>query len=130
MNILNESMIQRPNRPIKVVQFGEGNFLRAFVDWMLQELNNAGLFNGDIAVVQPLEFGRVKELEKQDGLYTLIQEGVQNNEFISKSQIIDSLKMFVNPYESYEDYLKLAEIDTLELLISNTTESGLSLIHI
>ena len=52
MNILNESMIQRPNRPIKVVQFGEGNFLRAFVDWMLQELNNAGLFNGDIAVVQ------------------------------------------------------------------------------
>lgn len=127
MNILNESMIQRPNRPIKVVQFGEGNFLRAFVDWMLQELNNAGLFNGDIAVVQPLEFGRVKELEKQDGLYTLIQEGVQNNEFISKSQIIDSLKMFVNPYESYEDYLKLAEIDTLELLISNTTESGIVL---
>ena len=93
MNILNESMIQRPNRPIKVVQFGEAKFLTSFLfDWMLQELNNAGLFNGDIAVVQPLEFGRVKELEKQDGLYTLIQEGVQNNEFISKSQIIDSLK--------------------------------------
>ena len=72
MNILNESMIQRPNRPIKVVQFGEGNFLRAFVDWMLQELNNAGLFNGDIAVVQPLEFGRVKELEKQEGVFSYI----------------------------------------------------------
>lgn len=127
MNVLNETMIQRPVRPIKVVQFGEGNFLRAFVDWMLQELNNVGLFNGDVAVVQPLEFGRVKELEKQNGLYTLIQEGVQNNEFISKSQIIDCLRTFVNPYESYEDYLKLAEIDTLELLISNTTESGIVL---
>ncbi len=127
MNVLNETMIQRPVRPIKVVQFGEGNFLRAFVDWMLQELDNVGLFNGDVAVVQPLEFGRVKELEKQDGLYTLIQEGVQNNDFISKSQIIDCLRTFVNPYESYEDYLKLAEIDTLELLISNTTESGIVL---
>lgn len=127
MNVLNESMIQRSIRPIKVVQFGEGNFLRAFVDWMLQELNNANLFNGDVAVVQPLASGRVKELEKQDGLYTLIQEGVQNNEFISKSQIIDCLRTFVDPYESYEDFLKLAEIPTLELLISNTTESGIVL---
>lgn len=127
MNVLNETMINRPTRPIKVVQFGEGNFLRAFVDWMIQELNNADLFNGDVAVVQPLEFGRVNELAKQDGLYTLIQEGVQNNEFISKSQIIDCLRTFVNPYESYEDYLKLAEIETLELLISNTTESGIVL---
>jgi len=124
---LSETMIQREKRPIKFIQFGEGNFLRAFVNWMIQEVNNAGVYNGDVAVVQPLEFGRVKELAAQDGLYTLIQEGVQNNEFIAKSQIIDVIREFVNPYEDYEAYLKLAEVDTLEFVISNTTEAGIVL---
>ena len=86
----NEILPNRKERPIKIVQFGEGNFLRAFVDWM-------------------------------------IQEGVQNNEFVSKSQIIDSISEFIDPYMNFEAYLQLAEVETLELMISNTTEAGIVL---
>jgi len=128
MQTLNNNVIgTRNERPIKIVQFGEGNFLRAFVDWMLQELKNAGIYEGDVAVVQPLNFGRIKELKEQDGLYTLVQEGVQNGEFIAENKIIDILREFVNPYEDYQAYLKLAELDTLEFVFSNTTESGIVL---
>ena len=127
MKVLSNECIERVERPIKIVQFGEGNFLRAFVDWMIQELNNAGVYNGNVAIVQPQPFGRVNELAKQDGLYTVIQEGVQNNEFVSKSQIIDIISEFVDPYANYESFLKLAEIETLELMISNTTEAGIVL---
>lgn len=128
MNVLNNSVIgNRPERPIKIVQFGEGNFLRAFVDWMLQELNDAGVYHGDVAVVQPLDFGRVKELAQQDGLYTLVQEGVKDGEFVEKTQVIDIIREFVNPYEDYNAYLALAEVDTLEFVFSNTTESGIVL---
>jgi len=128
MQTLNNEIIgNRAERPIKVVQFGEGNFLRAFVDWMLQELNDAGIYEGDVAVVQPLDFGRIKELAEQDGLYTLVQEGVQDGEFVSKMQVIDILREFVDPYADYEAYLKLAEVDTLEFVFSNTTESGIVL---
>jgi len=117
----------RPERPIKIVQFGEGNFLRAFVDWMLQELNNTGIYNGDVAVIQPQPEGRIKELAAQDGLYTVVLEGIQNGEFVSEIKVIDCLREFVNPYEDYEAFLKLAEIDTLEFIFSNTTEAGIAL---
>ncbi|MTL52152.1 tagaturonate reductase, partial [Turicibacter sanguinis] len=86
-----------------------------------------GVYNGNIAVVQPQPFGRVKELAEQNGLYTVIQEGVQNNEFVSKSQIIDSISEFIDPYMNFEAYLQLAEVETLELMISNTTEAGIVL---
>ena len=67
-------------RPIKILQFGEGNFLRAFVDWILQNLNDSGVINADVAVVQPMPTGRVAELAKQDGLYTLCLEGIDKGE--------------------------------------------------
>jgi len=130
MEVISNAMIdwgERPNRPIKVVQFGEGNFLRAFVGWMLQELTDAGIYKSDIAVVQPLEFGRINELAQQDGFYTLVQEGFKNGEFVSTMELMDNLRVFVNPYEDYESYLKLAEIDTLEFIFSNTTEAGIVL---
>jgi len=128
METLSNKVIKnRQERPIKIVQFGEGNFLRAFVDWMLQELNDAGVYHGDVAVVQPLDFGRIKELEAQDGLYTLVQEGMKAGKFVAKQQVIEILRQFVNPYEDYEAYLRLAEVDTLEFVFSNTTESGIVL---
>ena len=128
MTILNNSVIgNRPERPIKVVQFGEGNFLRAFVDWMLQELNNAGIYQGDVAVVQPQPGGRVQALAEQDGLYTLVQEGVKAGEFVATTGVIDVLRQFINPYEDYQGYLKLAEVETLEFIFSNTTEAGIVL---
>ena len=128
MNVLNNAVVpNRKERSLKVVQFGEGNFLRAFVDWLLQELADAGIYEGDVAVVQPLDFGRLKELAEQDGLYTLVQEGMKDGEFVAERKIIDILREFVNPYADYDAYLKLAEVDTLEFVFSNTTESGIVL---
>ncbi|HBT60046.1 MAG TPA: tagaturonate reductase, partial [Acholeplasmataceae bacterium] len=76
MERLSRTIKPAPLRPIKVVQFGEGNFLRAFIEPFIQTLNEKGLFDGNVAVVQPMPFGRVKDLEEQDGLYTLILEGL------------------------------------------------------
>ena len=75
MNDLNRKNHPAKDRPIRVLQFGEGNFLRAFVDWILQDLNDKGVINADVAVVQPTPRGRVRELEKQDGLYTVCLRG-------------------------------------------------------
>ena len=128
MKVLNNSVVSnRQMRPLKIVQFGEGNFLRAFVDWMLQQLNDKGIYHGDVAVVQPQREGRNAELAKQDGLYTVILEGIQNGEFVSTTTTVDCLREFVNPYEDYDAFLLLAEVDTLEFVFSNTTEAGIVL---
>ena len=124
----NNAIIEsREGRPIKIIQFGEGNFIRAFVDWAIQELNRAEIYHGDVAVVQPIEFGRIKELAEQSGFYTVILEGIENEKFVSKTTFIDCLRGFVNPYVDYEAYLQLAKIDTLEFVFSNTTEAGIVL---
>ena len=112
-------------RPIKIMQFGEGNFLRAFVDYFIQVLNDKNLFYGDVVVVQPLEVGRVKNLENQDGLYTLYLEGIVDNKPYQHHQIIDCLSDFINPYESLDKYLSYAKSLELEYIVSNTTEAGI-----
>lgn len=113
-------------RPIKIMQFGEGNFLRAFVEWILQDLNDKGAINSNVAVVQPMPFGRVEELKKQDGLYTVCLEGLMDGEKIKTRQIIDLLGDFINPFTQYDKYLKYAESEDLQVIISNTTEAGIA----
>lgn len=114
-------------RPIKILQFGEGNFLRAFVDWILQNLNDSGVINADVAVVQPMPTGRVAELAKQDGLYTLCLEGIDKGEKVQSRQVIDVLRDFVNPFEDYDKFLSYGRSEDLEIIISNTTEAGIAL---
>lgn len=114
-------------RPIKIMQFGEGNFLRAFVDWILQNLNDKGVINSDVCVVQPMPMGRVRDLEKQDGLYTVCLEGIDKGEKVQSRRIIDVLRDFINPFEEYDKYLSYAKSDDLEIIISNTTEAGIAL---
>ncbi len=114
-------------RPIKIMQFGEGNFLRAFVDWILQNLNDNGVINSDVCVVQPMPAGRVRDLQKQDGLYTVCLEGIDKGEKVQSRRIIDVLRDFINPFEEYDKYLSYAKSDDLEILISNTTEAGIAL---
>lgn len=115
-----------PKRPIKVVQFGEGNFLRAFVDPFIQTLNDQGLFDGNVAVIQPMPQGRVRDLEQQDGLYTLILEGLEQGKVISEHKIIDVLSEFIDPYTQYRNYLDLAASPILTTVVSNTTEAGIA----
>lgn len=127
MKDLNRSTFEAVDRPVKILQFGEGNFLRAFVDWILQNLNDAGVINADVAVVQPMPMGRVADLEKQDGLYTLCLEGIDKGEKVQSKKIIDVLKDFINPFEQYDKFLGYAKSEDLEIVISNTTEAGIAL---
>lgn len=114
-------------RPVKILQFGEGNFLRAFVDWILQDLNDKGVINANVAVVQPMPMGRVADLEKQDGLYTLCLDGIDKGEQVQSRQIIDVIGDFINPFEQYEKFLDYGRNEELEIVISNTTEAGIAL---
>ena len=108
-------------RPERVIQFGEGGFLRGFVDWMLQKINEESDFNGSVVVVQPIEMGMCDMLTAQDCLYTHIIRGVEGVE----SGIIDVISRCVKPYENFDEYMKLAENPDFRFIVSNTTESGI-----
>ncbi len=111
--------------PIKVVQFGEGNFLRAFVDYAFQRLNNEVDFNAGIAMVQPLKDGMVNMINEQDGLYTLFMNGIKKGEKIQDIQLITNVVKAINPYSNFADYLALAKEEELQFIVSNTTEAGI-----
>ncbi|MES2239621.1 MAG: tagaturonate reductase [Bacteroidota bacterium] len=111
--------------PIKVVQFGEGNFLRAFVDYAFQRLNNEVDFNAGIAMVQPLAGGMVNMINDQDGLYTLFMNGIKKGEKIQDIELITNVVKGVNPYIDFADYLALAKEEELQFIVSNTTEAGI-----
>jgi tagaturonate reductase len=106
--------------PEKVLQFGEGNFLRAFVDWQIDKMNKDADFNGSVVVVQPIENGLVNKLNKQDGLYTLYLQGMNKGKPIKEHSIINSISRGVNPYTQHDEYLKLAENPELRFVFSNT----------
>ena len=114
--------------PIKVVQFGEGNFLRAFVDYAFQVLNKKVDFNAGVAVIQPLEGGLVHMLNDQDGLYTLFLNGIKKGEKIQEIEVIENIVKAINPYTEFDQFLALAKEEELEFVISNTTEAGIEFI--
>ncbi len=111
--------------PVKIMQFGEGNFLRAFVDWMINRINQKGLFSGSVAVVQPIERGLADMINAQDGLYTLYLRGVENGEVKVQKEIITSVKECINPYTDWAKTVEYAESNEFRFVISNTTEAGI-----
>ena len=112
--------------PEKILQFGEGNFLRAFVDWFFQELNNSGKFNGSVVAVQPIANGMVNMLNDQDGLYTLYLRGLKDGKAESKHATMDVISRGINPYADFGAYLATAENPEMRYIISNTTEAGIA----
>lgn len=112
--------------PEKVLQFGEGNFLRAFVDYMFDELNASGKFGGSITLVQPIEFGPITGfINEQDGLYTLLARGLEQGKKVLNKRLITSVTKCLNPYENFDDYNSRAKNPDLRFIVSNTTESGI-----
>ena len=112
---------QKTLRPERVIQFGEGGFLRGFVDWMIHKVNAKSDFNGSVVVVQPIEMGMCDMLSAQDCLYTHVIRGVEGVE----KDLIDVISRCVKPYEDFDAYLKLAENPDFRFVVSNTTESGI-----
>lgn len=117
---------QESKPPIKIIQFGEGNFLRAFVDYAFQKLNKEIGFNAGIVVVQPIDKGMINVLNDQDGLYTLFMNGVKKGKVVQDIELISNIVKGINPYTEFNDYLSLAKEESLEFIISNTTEAGIA----
>ena len=122
---LNKDMVEVTKRPIKVLQFGEGNFLRAFVDYMFDICNEKGLFDGSIVLAKPIEFGNLEQFGKQDNIYTVSLRGIQDGEAKVTNRIITSIADTVDVYGDYEKYNNYAKLDTLRYIVSNTTEAGI-----
>lgn len=125
MQVLNREMTGKKIRPIKVVQFGEGNFLRAFVDYMIDIANEKTDFNGDIVLIKPIEFGNLDMFHKQQCQYTVSLRGNVNGEAAIINRQITSVADAVDSISEYEKYMSLAEIETLRFVVSNTTEAGI-----
>jgi len=126
MENLNRKTVQANLRPERIIQFGEGGFLRAFVDWIVFNMNEKTDFNSSIVVVQPIEHGLIDQLNAQDGLYHLNLQGIDNDQPVDSIQLIDVISRGLNPYKQFEDYLKLAENPDMRFIVSNTTEAGIA----
>ncbi len=110
----------------KVIQFGEGNFLRAFIEWIIWKTNQKTDFNASVVVVQPIDRGMVDMLNEQDGLYHLNLQGLLDGKPVDSIDLIDVISRGINPYRDFQDYLKLAEQPEMRFIISNTTEAGIA----
>lgn len=109
----------------RVVQFGEGGFLRGFVDYFLYKLNEKGVWEGKVVIVQPIERGMCDMLMAQNCEYNLYLRGIQDGNVVNERTHIDVISRCVNPYTQNEDYMKLAENPDFRFIISNTTEAGI-----
>ena len=109
----------------KIIQFGEGGFLRGFVDYFFQKLNDKGLFEGSVVVVQPIKTGMCEMLEAQNCEYNLFLRGVDNGKVVDEHTHIDVISRCINPYKDYEEYLSLAKNPDFRFIVSNTTEAGI-----
>ncbi|MGB5667882.1 MAG: tagaturonate reductase [Maribacter sp.] len=126
MKSLNRSTVTANTYTERILQFGEGNFLRAFADWMVHEMNQKAKFDAGVVVVQPIDQGMVRMLNDQDGLYTLYLNGIKDGKAVSEHQIIDCIQRGINPYEDFSGYLANAKNPDLRFVISNTTEAGIA----
>ncbi len=125
MELLNRQKTGKKERPVKVLQFGEGNFLRAFVDYMIDIANEQGTFDGDIVLVKPIEFGSLERFHKQECQYTVQLRGNVDGEAKKINRIVTSVADAVDAYGEYEKYAEYAKLDTLRFIVSNTTEAGI-----
>lgn len=109
----------------RIIQFGEGGFLRGFVDYFFQKLNDKGLFEGSVVVVQPIKTGMCDMLTAQNCEYNLFLRGVDNGKVVDEHTHIDVISRCINPYKDYEEYLSLAKNPDFRFIVSNTTEAGI-----
>ena len=127
MENISKTGIVKKKRPVRAVQFGEGNFLRAFVDYMIDILNEKTDFDGSIVLIKPISFGSLERFREQDSIYTVYLRGLENGAEKIVKRVVTSVDSAVAAYEDYEDFIALAKVDTLRFVISNTTEAGITL---
>lgn len=111
-----------------VIQFGEGGFLRGFVDYFFHKLQEKGLYDGKIVVIQPIEKGMCQTLSDQNCEYNLFLRGIDKGEVVNEHTRVTSISRALNPYTQYGEYIALAESPDIRVLVSNTTEAGIEYI--
>ena len=126
MKPLNKQTAAKAVRPERIIQFGEGNFLRAFVDWIIFNMNEKTDFNSSVVVVQPIERGLIDMLNGQDCLYHVNLQGLDKGEVVNDLTKIDVISRALNPYTDNEAFLALADQPEMRFVISNTTEAGIA----
>lgn len=126
MKDLNRASTASTQYTNRVIQFGEGNFLRAFVDWIIFEMNQKVDFDCGVTIVQPIAQGMCDMVNNQDGLYHLVLKGMQSGKPTRTITKIDVVNDAINPYSDYSAYLSLAESLSNRFIISNTTEAGIA----
>ena len=126
MKALNKQTAPKSVAPEKIIQFGEGNFLRAFVDWIIWNMNKKTNFNASVVVVQPIDRGMVQWLNGQDCLYHVNLQGRLNGEAVNTLERIDVISRALNPYSQNAAFMALADQPEIRFVISNTTEAGIA----
>ncbi|MCF0203900.1 MAG: tagaturonate reductase, partial [Muribaculaceae bacterium] len=126
MKTLSKQTAPKSIAPERIIQFGEGNFLRAFVDWIIQNMNQKTDFNSSVVVVQPIERGMVEMLNGQDCLYHVNLQGRQNGKPVNDLSRIDVVSRALNPYTQNAAFMALADQSEMRFVISNTTEAGIA----
>ncbi|MCI9360146.1 MAG: tagaturonate reductase [Hungatella sp.] len=117
------------SRKETVIQFGEGGFLRGFVDYFFQKLKDQGMFDGSVVIVQPIERGMCEVLKQQNCEYNLFLRGIDDGKVVDEHTHIDIISRCVNPYVENEAYLALAENPDFRFIVSNTTEAGIQFVE-
>ena len=115
-----------PVLPVTVLQIGDGNFLRGFVDWMVDVANGQGLMKAGVAVAQPLDQGIAGMLTAQDGLYTVLLRGIENGREVESRRVVSCVSDALNPYADWDRMLAHATSPALRFVVSNTTEAGIA----
>ena len=112
----------------RIIQFGEGGFLRGFVDYFFHKMNEQGVFDGSVVVVQPIEKGTCHLLAAQDCRYNLFLRGIDKGRIVEEHTRVEVISRCINPYTAFEDYLALAENPDFRFIVSNTTEAGIAFV--
>ena len=124
--ISNDSISSRSLYPERIIQFGGGNFLRGFFDWMVDIMNEKVGFSSDVVVVKPTPRGKYTDLDEQNGLFHVLVRGIENGSLVQHTRLIQCVRRTVQPYLDFPAYLKLAEAEEMRFIVSNTTEAGIS----
>lgn len=127
MKVLNKLTAPKATAPERIIQFGEGNFLRAFVDWIVKNMNEATDFNASVVLLQgtPDDFA-MKLLSSQDYLYNVNLQGRLNGEIVNTFKRVDVISRGLNPWGQHDAVLGLAVQPEIRFVISNTTEAGIA----
>lgn len=126
LKALNARTAPKSSAPERIIQFGEGNFLRCFVDWIIYHMNQRTDFNSSVVVVQPIERGMVDWLNGQDCLYHVNLQGRLAGKAVNSLERIDCISRALNPYSQNNAFMALADQPEIRFVISNTTEAGIA----